>query len=61
MKRTTTPASKGEENSVLPYETPRVEVLDAAVERGFAATGKDWDYDPIVKDEYDMDDIYGSY
>lgn len=62
MKRTTTPASKGGEISVLPYEAPHVEALDVAAEKGFASSGQTtWDYDPIVKDEYDMDDIYGSY
>lgn len=52
----------GGKMSALPYEAPSIEALDIAVEKGFATTGgESWDYDPIVDDEYNMDDIYGSY
>lgn len=47
--------------SALPYEAPSIEALDIAVEKGFATSNQTWDYDPIVDDEYNMDDIYGSY
>lgn len=62
MKRNLTPYAREEERSVLPYQAPDIEALDIAVEKGFATTGgESWDYDPIVDDEYNMDDIYGSY
>ena len=52
----------GGEMSVLPYQEPDIEALEIDVEKGFATTGgESWDYDPIVDDEYNMDDIYGSY
>ena len=62
MKRNLTPYAREEERAVLPYQAPDIEALDIAVEKGFATTsGESWDYDPIVDDEYNMDDIYGSY
>lgn len=62
MKKIFTQYARGGEMSALPYEAPSIEALDIAVEKGFATTkGESWDYDPIVDDEYNMDDIYGSY
>lgn len=62
MKKNLTPHARGGDMSVLPYQAPDIEALDIAVEKGFATTkGESWDYDPIVDDEYNMDDIYGSY
>lgn len=62
MKRNLTSYAGEEERSVLLYQAPDIDALDITVEKGFAATGgESWDYDPIVDDEYNMDDIYGSY
>ena len=62
MKRNLTPYACAEARTVLPSQAPALEGRDIAVEKGFATTGgESWDYDPIVDDEYNMDDIYGSY
>ena len=62
MKKIFTQYARGGEMSAPPYEGPSTEAHDITVEKGFATTGgESWDYDPIVDDEYNMDDIYGSY
>lgn len=61
MNKNYTPYAGGGKMSALPYEAPSIEALDIAVEKGFATSNRTWDYDPIVDDEYNMDDIYGSY